>query len=217
MIGASQGTIDVDGYYTYFSNKIIPDYDTPNQIIYKNTAGNAITRGVSFSLTQEFTFPLSVNIGGNFQRVTENEQNGQGEWETTDIPFAPKWGGVLTTNYQVKKWKMSFAYTLKVTGSMALPEVFDLDESGEPLAVPRPTTSHPFSLHNIQVNKTLKHSFGVYAGIQNIFDYVQPYSPLTGHNDPSANPGFGASFDTSYAFAPIHGREIYLGVTWSMK
>jgi outer membrane receptor for ferrienterochelin and colicins len=57
----------------------------------------------------------------------------------------------------------------------------------------------------------------LYVGMQNIFNYVQAYSPLTGHNDPNAHPGFGVNFDTSYAYAPIHGREIYLGITWEME
>jgi outer membrane receptor for ferrienterochelin and colicins len=217
VLGASQGSIDVDAYYTHFTNKIIPDYNTPNQIIYKNTAGNVITRGISLSVTQEFTFPLAMNLGYNFQRVTENAPNDLGVWQTNNIPFAPRWSGVLTANYRLKQQKMSFAYTFKFTGPMALPEVYDLQENGEKYDTPRPTTSSPFCLHNIQINKSLKHNFGLYLGMQNIFNYVQAYSPLTGHNDPNSYPGFGINFDTSYAYAPIHGREIYLGITWKME
>ena len=100
---------------------------------------------------------------------------------------------------------------------MALPVVFDLDENGVPLADPRPTTSETFAIHNIQIARDLKKGLSIYGGIQNLFDYVQPWSPLTGANDPNANLGFSDSFDTAYAYAPIHGREIYLGIRWELN
>ncbi len=215
-LGDTQGMIDIDGYYTYFTNKIIPDYSDPNKIIYANTNGHAITKGLGVTVSQEFTFPMGINFGFNLQDVTQTEPNAEGELETTDIEFAQKWSGIFTVNYLWKKPKITFAYTARLTGPMALPEVYDLDENGDPLPYPRPTRSELFSFHNLQVSKDFSGSFSVYAGVQNIFDYIQPISPLTGYNDPNTSTGFGDYFDTSYAFAPIHGREFYLGVKWSL-
>jgi outer membrane receptor for ferrienterochelin and colicins len=99
---------------------------------------------------------------------------------------------------------------------MALPEVFDLDPSGQPYPTPRPTRSPIFSVHNFQLIKSLaKGKPDVFTGVQNLFDYRQVYSPLVGFNDPQTQPGFSNYFDTAYAFSPIHGREFYLGVRWS--
>jgi len=47
-------------------------------------------------------------------------------------------------------------------------------------------------------------------------DFRQRTSPLVGFNDPNANIGFSDYFDTSYAYAPNHGREFYLGVKWNI-
>lgn len=213
IIGQSQGMIDIDAYYTYFTNKITPDYSEANRITYANTDGHAISKGIGMNIQHEFTFPLAVNIGYNLQEVSETE-NG----ETRSIEFAPSWSGVFTMNYQLKALDLSIAYSANVTGSMSLPEVFDLDENGIPISTSRPTQSQAFAIHNLQLSRdTRKRGLTIYAGLQNIFNFKQPWSPLVGFNDPSTNMGFSSSFDTSYAYAPIHGREVYLGIRWSVE
>lgn len=216
-VGGSQGTIDLDAYYTYFTNKIIPDYTDPDKIIYANTDGHAITKGIGFNITHEFTFPLSFNIGYNVQEVTQTEPNELNISETKDIEFAPQWSGIFTANYTLSLLKMTFGYTFRVTGPMALPEVYDVNNEGDLLSKPRALESQPFAIHNIQVAKEFNAQWSVYGGVQNIFDYIQPISPLTGYNDPNAPTGFSQYFDTAYAFAPIHGREFYLGIKWNLK
>ncbi|GAA4838569.1 TonB-dependent receptor [Algivirga pacifica] len=208
------GSIDVEAYYTHFTNKIIPDYDTPGQIIYANSEGYARTMGVGVTVDHNFDFPLAMNLGVNVQRATETEQNDAGSWETNAIPFAPEWSGVGSINYQWKEKRMVFAYTARVTGVMTLPEVYDLNDQGVPLETPRPTRSTPFSLHNIQVSKQFNKGFSFYTGIQNLFNFRQEASPLIGYNDPNRPIGFSDYFDTSYAYAPNHGRELYLGIKW---
>lgn len=216
-IGQSQGSIDVDAFYTYFTNKIIPNYDDPASILYENTNGYAVTKGLSLSISQEYSFPLAMNLGINIQDATETEPDDKGENQVRKIEFAPNWSGVFTANYKLKKLNTTIAYTINVTGPMTLPTVFDLDENGTENPNPRPTRSESFAIHNLQMNKKLNANFEVYGGVQNIFNYVQAYSPLIGFNDPNANPGFSNSFDTSYAYGPIHGREFYLGLSWSLK
>lgn len=215
----SQGSVDFDAYYTYFENAIFPNYDDPDKIIYENSNGHAITKGINLSLTQQFSFPLSFNIGGNIQRAFQVDEDEDGNRVEADLEFAPRWSGVGTLTYNLKKYKVEFAYTLKITGTMALPEVYDLDANGDPLSDPRPVRSEPFAFQNLQINKSFRKykNTKLYFGIQNLFNYKQNVSPLVGYNDPTAPSGFSPFFDTAYAYAPIHGREIYLGVKWSIK
>ena len=215
-LGESQGSVDFDAFFTHFLNKIIPNYDTPGKIIYANTDGYAQTRGINISLQQQFRFPLSYTLGASFLRSTQYDAIENGNFETRAIPFAPAWTGLSVINYRFKKAGITLAYTANWTGSMALPEVFDLDPAGQPLPTPRPTRSPIFSVHNFQVIKNLaKGKLDLFTGVQNLFDYRQVYSPLVGFNDPQTQPGFSNYFDTAYAFSPIHGREFYLGVRWS--
>ena len=210
-LGNSIGNFDIDAYYTYFRNKILPDYGTPGKIIYANSQGHAETLGVGINLTHNFAFPLAFNLGVNAQRVTRTEAGINGEPMRTDVEFAPKWSGNFGINYRWKRAKLLIAYTLRVTGPMALPEVYDLDENGQPVAVPRPIISRPYAFQNIQVSREFG-KWTIYAGAQNLGDYTQQISPLTGFNDPASPPGFSKYFDTAYAYAPLHGREFYLGV-----
>lgn len=209
-VGESQGMIDIDAFYTYFTNKITPDYENDGEIRYANIDGHAISKGVGVNIQQEFAFPLSFNAGINLQEVTETESG-----ETRDIEFAPQWTGVFTLNYNCKKINTSLGYTANLTGPMALPEVFDLDAEGNPLPASRPLTSETFGIHNLHIAAGVSDRLSIYGGVQNIFNYIQPWSPLVGTNDPGANLGFSDSFDTAYAYSPIHGREFYIGITWS--
>lgn len=210
------GSIDIESYWTHFNNKIIPDYDTVGKIIYANSGGYARTMGVGLTINHNFLIPLNFNIGANVQRAREIEPNEAGVEISRNIEFAPKWSGVFTANYLWKKQQMTFAYTIRATGQMELPEVFDIDENGEPLLFPRPTESEPFALHNFQVNKVFNDQFSLYVGIQNVTNFRQNSSPLIGYNDPTTAAGFSQYFDTSYAYAPNHGREFYLGFKWQI-
>lgn len=212
MLGAaSQVMIDIDAFYTYFTNKITPNYEKEHQIIYANTDGFVISKGIGMNIQQEFSFPLSFSIGYNVQNVSDIESGVHRK-----IEFAPQWTGVVTANYRLQRWNAVLAYSSNFTGPMALPKVFDIDEHGQPLPEPRPTKSSSFSIHSLQISKDIKSHFSVYFGIQNILNYQQPWSPLAGFTDPNAPPGFSEQFDTAYAYSPIHGREVYLGIKWSL-
>lgn len=214
-MGPSQGSINVDGFYTYFTNAIFPDYDTPHKIVYKNLNGYAQTRGFSVSYNQQFKFPLAFSLNYNMQWADQTNIDEQGIKTTNPLEYSPLYTGSLVINYNIKKWQLNIAYTGRLIGPMQLPEVYDLDVNGNPVATTRPTTSQPFSLHNIQVTKDFKKlNLSIYVGVQNLLDYRQRVSPLVGYNDPNAQPGFSNYFDTAYAYSPIHGREFYLGIRW---
>lgn len=210
------GSVDIEGFYTHFTNKIIPDYDSPGFIIYENSDGFARSMGLSMNINHNFILPLSLNLGINILNSTETETDDTGKEFTNDILFAPKWSGVVTANYKFKRKQITLAYTAQITGQMALPEVYDLDADGVPLEDPRPTTSVPFSIHQIQLSKLINNNYSLYFGINNLFNFIQTESPLVGYDDPNYQPGFSPYFDTAYAYAPNHGIEFYLGFKWDL-
>lgn len=215
-LAGGQGMIDLDAFYTYFTNKIIPDYDTPGEIRYANTDGHAVSKGLGMNLSHEWAFPLSLTAGVTWQKVTETEPSEDGITQTRNVEFAPEWSSVVTASYRWAKPQITIGTTLQYTGPMALPEIFDLNADGESSDSPRPLKSEGFLTLNIQVEKRLTDSWSIYGGLQNAFDYIQPVSPLSGYNDPSAAPGFSNSFDTAYAWGPLHGREFYLGLKFTL-
>ena len=117
-LGRSTGTIDVDAFYTYFTNKITPDYDVnPNQIIYANLDGFSVSRGLAFNIQQNFEFPLSIKAGGTYLDVYSVDDNNTRE----DELFAPSFTGVFSLSYNWDKINTSIDWTAKVTDPMSLP------------------------------------------------------------------------------------------------
>ena len=216
-VGPSQGMIDFDVFYTYFTNKIVPDYDTPGSIVYANSAGNAVSKGVGVTVSHEFGFPLRYSLGVNVQRATLQEPDENGALQQQPIEFAQEHSAVFTLAYDIKRWQSTLSFTSRYTGPMALPEVYDLDDAGNVLDESRPVRSSPFVIHTMQFTKQINKQWSMYAGVQNLFDYRQQESPLIGYNDPSAPVGFSDNFDTSYTYAPLHGRELYIGANWKLR
>jgi outer membrane receptor for ferrienterochelin and colicins len=207
------GSIDVDLFYTDFQNKILPDYDDPAKIIYRNSRDETVTKGIGMNWSHNLEFPLSFNLGVNLMSAT---QKIAGSNEAEKILFAPGWSGVAGVSYSIPLWGIEIGYNMNITGPMALPEVFDLDVNGNPEMVSRSTRSDVFSIHNIQITKQLNRGLSLYTGMQNITNYRQAQIPIVGYNDPNNPTGFSPFFDTSYAYSPIHGREVFLGFRYDL-
>lgn len=202
VIGESSCTIDGDAFYTFFENKIIPDYETDkNLIIYDNLKGYSISRGFSLSYNQRFKFPFKITAGTTFLDVYTVTQDNEGNNKRENQVFVPKLSGVFTLSYDFKKWKTSVDYTGKVMGHMDLP-TYDAPFS-------RPEVSPWFTLQNIQVTHKLTKAFEFYIGARNIFNYTQD-SPLIDPQNP-----FGPNFDTAYAYGPLQGRRYFAGLRFN--
>ena len=186
--------LDVDLFYTYFENQIIPDYDTdPSFIVFQNLHGKAVSRGVSISLNQNFSrLPLLYSVGVTFQDVYAEEK---GVKET--LTYSPDFKAVFTVSYTVPGG-VTLDYTGSVVGPMRLPEY-------DP-PFQRATRSPTYSLHNLQGTLELGRGRQLYASVKNLFDWTQG-SPLV---DP-AYP-FGDDFDTAYVYGPVYGRQFVVGV-----
>ena len=66
--------------------------------------------------------------------------------------------------------------------------------------------SPSFSLVNLQVGKTLLERLEIYAGFENLFNFIQE-DPILASDDP-----FGPFFDSSLIWGPIFGRKFYMGL-----
>lgn len=201
---AGFGNFDVDLFYTYFSNKIIPDFDTdPDLIIYENLDGYGITRGASVSINHQFKIPLRMRLGATYMDVFEMSEDSLGNDTRVDQVFAPKIHGVFDLAYQWKKLGLSFNYNGRVMGPQRLPEF------GEEYDLP--SRSPWYTIQNVQITKTFKSSpLELYLGVKNLFNYTQP-SPLIDPGNP-----YGDNFDTSYAYGPLQVRRFMLGLRWSI-
>lgn len=205
--------LDVTGFYSYFTNKIVGDFDTdPNKIIYDNLKGHAISQGVSLNTDLTFTFPLKVLAGISYMDVFQMEDRGTGNLQRIQQLHAPKWSGTFVATYTFSQG-VSIDLTGNWYGPMRLP-ILPNDY--------RPEYSPWFCITNLQLTKKFTYGLEFYGGVKNIFDFVpddpilRPFDPFDKNvDDPVGNPN-GYTFDPSYNYASMQGRRVFLGVRYNL-
>ena len=205
--------LDMTGFYSYFTNKITGDFDqNPDQIIYSNLNGHAISRGLAANIDLTFYFPLKVLAGVTYSSVYQLDDHGQGVQRTTQL-HAPRWSGNYLASYTFNKGFV-VDFTGVYTGPMRLP-VQPKDY--------RPEYSPWFTIANIQATKKFSNGIEVYGGIKNVFGFIPKYALIRAFDpfdktaaDPVTNPN-GYTFDTEYNYAPLQGRRAFAGIRYSLS
>lgn len=186
---------DVDVFYTRFSNQIIPNYDTPNQIVYSNLSGHSVSRGISVNLAHNFVIPLTYMVGFTVQDVYRFEDGVK-----EDLLFSPDFTAVFNLTYSISEIDLTFDYTGRINGKMKLPEYPDRSEY-----------SSTFTEQNLKLTKIFKNGVQFFVAGMNLFDYTQN-NPLVAPQEP-----FSDEFATDYVFGPIQGRRFLMGVSFDIE
>lgn len=209
--------LDASVFYTYFDNRIIPDYETdPNKIIYDNINGSAVTRGVSVNLDFDFGNGLKFLAGATYQDVF-SEEEGVKERQILTERFSATW----SATYDFAKVPLSVDYTGNLYSPMRLPLLGDLD--------PRSPNSPWWSIQNIQLTYRFN-KLEIYGGVKNLLNWTpgknDPFL-LARPNDPfdknvvfdgngqvvaTPNNPFALSFDPTYVYASNQGIRGFLGI-----
>ena len=212
--------IDASAFYTFFNNRIVPDYESnSNEIRYGNLEGSAVSQGVSINFDIALENGLTVLAGGTLMDVTVEE-----EGEKVRQLLTEKFSGVWNIGYTFFGSGITIDYTGNLYGPMRLPLLGKLDN--------RPEFSPWWSLQNIQITKSFDNGFEIYGGIKNILNYTPPANSIARSFDPfdelvqfdsdgnalptTENPN-ALTFDPTYVFAPNQGIRGFLGVRYTLK
>ncbi|MCX8212168.1 MAG: TonB-dependent receptor [Lewinella sp.] len=214
--------VNLDGsvFYTFFNNRILPDYETnPNAIIYANLDGSAVSRGFSLSSNVSFRKGTNLNLGLTVQDVyTEEEGIRERQLLTETV------SGVWRLSVPLLRYQMKFDYTGNVYGPMDLPLLGALDE--------RSAQSPWFSTQNLQLTKTFLNGMEIYGGVKNLLNYTPPANSIARSFDPFdrdvsfggdgqalATPGNpqALTFDPAYVYTSNQGRRFFIGWRWALK
>jgi len=196
FINNREGDITFDYYVTDFKNQVVVDWETQGELSFYNLNGKSFAK----SLQIDFEYQISDNvlIKSTFKNFDVKKQYVSGFKQN---PLTPK--NRFFTNIEAStnerengsKWKFDLTYnwigTQRLTSHT---ELVDFDGY-----------SPSYSLLNSQITRDFSNKLEVYIGGENIGGYTQS-NPIIG-GDP-----FGADFDTSLIYAPIHGALFYLGL-----
>lgn len=222
--------INLDGsaWYTYFSNRIIPDYLTdPDKIIYANLDGHSVSSGTSLNIEMGFKNSLRFNGGFSWMNVQTVTTDATGKKQKERQLLTERWSGTWALSYMFRKSGWSVDYTGNVYGPMLLPLISDTD--------PRSPESPVWSIQNIQLTKKISGSVEAYGGIKNLLNWTPakttPFLIARAH-DPfdkqvefdsngkaiatPSNP-HALTFDPNYVYAPNQGLRVFAGIRWSFK
>lgn len=215
--------LEATGFYTYFTNKIAPDYETNNtQIIYKNLDGFAVSKGFGLNSDLTLTSGWKMMVGATLMENTLTE-NGKKNKQLLTENFSATWG----ITYQIPKWKLNVDYTGNLYSPMRLPLASDLD--------PRSPKSPWWSIQNIQFTYVGFKHWEIYGGIKNLLNWTPAKSTsfliarsedpfdknvqldANGQVIPTADNPYGLKFDPSYVYAPNQGIRGFLGVRFKFN
>lgn len=229
-IGSSRFLVDASAWYTHFSNRIFPDYNTdPNKIIYRNLNGFSVSRGVSLNMEGTIRQRLKIIAGATLQNVFLQEEK-----QRTQQPLTESWSGTWVISYNFPAAGIAIDYTGNVYGPMQLPLLSQLD--------PRKSQSPVWSIQNIQLTKTVKAGLEIYGGAKNLLNWTpakgnpfliaranDPFDKqvlfnadgtVQPNNDPNAgaayNP-YALSFDPTYMYASNQGIRFFAGLRYSVR
>ena len=212
--------IDSSVFYTYFNNRILPDYDTdPNKIIYGNLNGSSVSKGIALNLDMLWISGLNILVGATLMDVSVKE-NGESFRQPLTESFQSTWG----ISYELTSIGLAIDYTGNLYGPMRLPLLGKLD--------PRPEYSPWWSIQNIKLTKTFSNQWEIYGGIKNLLDFTPDPNSVARPNDPfDKNVVFGndgqviptaenphaLTFDPSYVYAPNQGIRGFIGIRYTLK
>lgn len=215
--------IETTAFYTRFSNKIISDYETnPNEIIYNNIEGYALSQGISTNIDLNFPSGLKFIVGATVLD-NKNVENGISERPYLTENFTGTW----SISYKIQPWDLSIDYTGNVYSPMKLPLLSETD--------PRSPKSPWYSIQNIQFTYSGWKDFEVYGGVKNLLNFTPKQNNpflISRTNDPfdknvqydSAgkvlvtpdNP-YGLTFDTTYVYGQNQTIRGFLGLRYTLR
>ncbi len=197
-------TIDASSFYTYFNNRILPDYESnSNKIIYANLEGFSVSKGISLNSNMSFTNGLSINTGATLMEVSVTENKIKKIQLLTE-----SFSGVWSISYKLNS-NFNIDYTGNIYGPMRLPLLGENDLRDE--------YSPWFSIQNIQLTQKLKNNWEIYGGVKNLLNFTPAANSINGSDNPfdigidtELNPE--EAFDPSYVYASNQGIRAFAGI-----
>ncbi len=197
-------TATIDAFHTRFLKQLIADYDSsPERIAFRYLDNSSFSNNIVIELSMSASENFNSKIAWTFSEAFET-----GESIRRAIPFIEKHKVLISAKQRFGGSGFSLTGSLEWHGRQQLP-----DMASYPAELRMTSPSPDFTMINIQATHAWDW-FELYGGIENILDFRQA-NPIIN----AARP-FERYFEPTFAWGPVKGRELYLGLraylqTWS--
>ena len=207
-------SVDSSLFYTDFSNRILPDYESnPNEIRYANLDQNATTQGLTLNTNSIFPNGANLQLGVTWidTRVVQNGIKQQ-------PLLTEKFSSNYSFTYPFQNIPIRLDWTGTIIGPMRLPLLGDAD--------PRPPFSPWIHDSNLQI-RWKKRQLEIYGGVKNILNFTPDATSIARSLDPfdkqvdfdadgnalqTVNNPYGLTFDPTYVYYSNQGRRGFIGL-----
>ena len=200
-LGGKNIALSFDANRIEFTNQIVIDMDrSARQVVFYNLKGQSFSNSAQLQAEVDAFSWMDIRLAYRYNDVktTYSEQLLRKPLISPQRAFAN------VAIHAGKGWNID--YTINHLSAMRIPSTVSNDEEHRV-----PGESPSFFLSNAQVSKSWKSNFEVYLGGENIFNYKMD-EPIISAHDP-----YSQYFDSSLAWGPIFGANIYAGIRYSIK
>lgn len=194
------GAFSVDYYYTRFLNQVVVDWEESPFVKFYNSTKTSFAHSIQCQFDYELIRKMDLRMAYRYHDVQTTYEN-----TLRQRPLNARHRAFINLAYTTRS-KWSFDYTVQWTGSKRIPST-----AGNPDGLRRDTKSPSFITMNAHINKSLAKGFEVYAGVENLLNYMQ-MEPIIDSKNP-----FGQYFDASLIWGPVMGRSFYAGLRYKKK
>jgi len=188
-------TAVMDVYRTEFVNQMVVDIDSePNTVVFRNLDGKSFATNYQIDLKYEPVTNLELNAAYRYSDVKVTIED-----VLLEKALVNRFKGLFTLSYQTNNKTWQFDYNTQWNGDGRLPGLQD-----KKLRYPS------YFLMSGQVTKFFN-LLDIYAGVENISDYVQD-NPIIDAENP-----FSETFDAAQIWGPIMGRRFYIGLRYRFE
>ena len=200
-LGFREGSLLIDAYRTQFENQLVTDLDRQSDAVYfYNLEGESFSNSFQVQLNYEVIRRLDLKLAYRWFDVQTTFGN-----ELLRKPLIAAHRSFLNLTYETRdRWQ--FDFTLNWQGEKRLPNTED-----KAFAYQLPDYSESFSTMHFQVSKTIRETFDVYLGIENLLNFRQS-NPILASENP-----FSDQFDATLIWGPVFGRMTYAGLRYYIK
>jgi outer membrane receptor for ferrienterochelin and colicins len=200
-LGQAASVFKLDYYHTRFTNQVVIDLDrNPQEVHFYNLDGDSWSNSFQVQLDLEPVERYDIRLAYRINDVQTTYSD-----ELLPRPMVAKHRAFINMAYStLGLW--TFDITWSWQGAKRIPST---ESNPEPYRME--AYSPAFSLVNLQVGKTLFQRLELYAGVENLFGFIQE-DPILASEDP-----FGPWFDSSLIWGPIFGRKFYAGLRFRIN